>query len=46
MDNNNISRDAQWRIALREQAAAKERTARTRVKMPALDPKYRVEHRL
>ena len=46
MDNNNISRDAQWRIALREQAAAKERTARTRVKMPELDPKYRVEHRL
>lgn len=44
MSNNNTSapRDAQWRDELRKKMTAKERTAIPRVKMPELDPQYRV----
>lgn len=44
MSNNNTSapRDAQWRDELRKKMPAKERTAIPRVKMPELDPHYRV----
>ena len=44
MSNNNTSapRDAQWRDELRKKMPAKERTAIPRVKMPELDPQYRV----
>lgn len=44
MSNNNTSapRDAQWRDELRKKMPAKERTAIPRVKMPELDPDYRV----
>lgn len=35
-------RDAQWREELRKKYTAKERTAIARVKMPELDPAYRV----
>lgn len=46
MSNNNIStsapRDAQWREELRKATPVKERTAIPRVKMPELDPAYRV----
>ncbi len=44
MSNNNTSspRDAQWREELRKKMPAKERTAIARVKMPELDPQYRV----
>lgn len=43
-NNNNTSapRDAQWREDLRKRLTAKERTAIARVKMPELDPQYRV----
>lgn len=43
-NNNNTSapRDAQWREDLRKSVSAKERTAIPRVKMPELDPQYRV----
>lgn len=43
-DNNNTSspRNAQWREELRGKLSAKERTAIPRVKMPELDPGYRV----
>ncbi|MBQ9077810.1 MAG: NADPH-dependent glutamate synthase [Muribaculaceae bacterium] len=43
-DNNKTSspRDAQWREELRQKHSAKERTAIPRVKMPELDPEYRV----
>lgn len=43
-DNNKTSspRDAQWREELRGRLSAKERTAIPRVKMPELDPDYRV----
>ncbi len=36
------SRDAQWRQQLRDEMSAKERTALPRVKMPELDPQYRI----
>lgn len=36
------SRDAQWRQQLRDEMSAKERTAIPRVKMPELDPQYRI----
>lgn len=40
---NNIStRDAEWRVRLREAVSAKERTAIPRAKMPVLSPDYRV----
>lgn len=43
MDNKNkTQRDAAWREALRGAMSAKERTAIPRVKMPELDPAYRV----
>ena len=44
MSNNNTSapRDAQWRDELRKKMPANERTAIPRVKMPELDPQYRV----
>ena len=44
MSNNNTSapRDAQWRDELCKKMPAKERTAIPRVKMPELDPDYRV----
>lgn len=35
-------RDAEWRIELRNSISAKERTSIPRVKMPELDPEYRV----
>ncbi len=43
-DNNKTSspRDAQWREELRGKLSAKERTAIPRVKMPELNPDYRV----
>lgn len=43
-NNNNTSapRDAQWREDLRKRLTAKERTAIARVKMPELNPQYRV----
>lgn len=47
MNTDNISnRDAEWRQQLRAQSPAKERVAVKRVKMPELDPAYRVAHRL
>lgn len=46
MSDNNIStsapRDAQWREELRKATPVKERTSIPRVKMPELDPAYRV----
>lgn len=46
MSDNNIStsapRDAQWREELRKATPVKERTSIPRVKMPELDPVYRV----
>ena len=44
MSNNITSapRDAQWREELRKKLSAKERTSIPRVKMPELDPNYRV----
>lgn len=45
MENNDNSRNAKWREELRNKATAKERTQRQRVKMPELDPDYRVSHR-
>lgn len=44
MSNNITSapRDAQWREELRKKLSAKERTSIPRVKMPELDPDYRV----
>ncbi|MDD2960843.1 MAG: NADPH-dependent glutamate synthase [Muribaculaceae bacterium] len=45
MENNN-TRDANWREDLRKSKSAKDRTSTPRVKMPELDGKYRVEHRL
>lgn len=45
MEKNNITsapRDASWREELRKAMPAKERTAIPRVKMPELDPKYRI----
>lgn len=45
METNNITsapRDASWREELRKAMPAKERTAIPRVKMPELDPKYRI----
>lgn len=46
MSGNNIStsapRDAQWREELRKATPVKERTSIPRVKMPELDPAYRV----
>ena len=45
MSGNNITsapRDAQWREDLRKKISAKERTAIERVKMPELNPEYRV----
>ncbi len=45
MSGNNITsapRDAQWREDLRKKLSAKERTAIERVKMPELNPEYRV----
>jgi len=41
-----VSRDSEWRVALRGTMKAKERTAIERVKMPELSPEYRVAHRL
>lgn len=45
MENNNNTRDAQWREELRKNVPVKERTSRARVKMPELDGAYRVAHR-
>lgn len=45
MSGNNITsapRDAQWREELRKNLSAKERTSIERVKMPELNPEYRV----
>lgn len=45
MSGNNITsapRDAQWREELRKSLSAKERTSIERVKMPELNPEYRV----
>lgn len=44
MISNNTSspRDAQWREELRKSVSAKERTSIPRVKMPELDPSYRI----
>lgn len=36
------TRDAEWRVRLRETISAKERTAMPRAKMPVLSPDYRV----
>ncbi len=48
MSDNNIStsapRDAQWREELRKATPVKERTSIPRVKMPELDPAYRVTY--
>lgn len=41
-DNNIASRDSLWREELRKAMPAKERTAIPRVKMPELDPAYRI----
>ena len=41
-DNKNIRRDAPWREELRRAISAKERTSIPRVKMPQLDPAYRI----
>lgn len=41
-----ISRDAEWRVQLRNSMKAKERTDIARVVMPELSPVYRVTHRL
>ena len=40
--NTSAPRDAEWREELRKAMGAKERTAIPRVKMPELDPAYRV----
>ena len=40
--NNIAPRDAQWREQLREALSAKQRTSIPRVKMPELDPDYRI----
>ena len=45
MENNDIlaqSRNEEWRDALRKSKNAKERTSIERVKMPELDPSYRI----
>ncbi len=44
MISNNTSspRDAEWREELRKSVSAKERTSIPRVKMPELDPSYRI----
>ena len=39
-------REAAWRIELRSRISAKERTSIPRVKMPELDPEYRVKTHL
>lgn len=41
-DNDNIRRDAPWREELRRAIPAKERSAIPRVRMPQLDPAYRI----
>lgn len=41
-DNNIASRDSLWREELRKAMPSKERTAIPRVKMPELDPAYRI----
>lgn len=43
---DNISRNDKWREDLRKSMSAKERTAKSRVKMPELDAAYRVAHRM
>lgn len=40
--NQDTSRDAQWRVELRQRINPKERTAIDRVVMPQLDPAYRI----
>lgn len=40
--NTSSPRDAQWREELRIRLTARERTSIPRVKMPELDPDYRV----
>ena len=40
--DNRTSRDADWRVELREAMSAKERTSIPRAKMPMLDPAYRI----
>lgn len=42
MNQDITSRDAQWRVDLRNALSAKERTAIPRTKMPELDPAYRI----
>ena len=42
----NVSRDTEWRVALRNSIKPKERTEIERVVMPELEPAYRVAHRL
>lgn len=41
-ENNLISRDSAWREELRKRFTTKERTAVPRVKMPEMDPAYRI----
>ena len=38
----NEGRDAAWRVQLRDEMTAKERTSIPRVVMPQLDPAYRI----
>ena len=40
--DNRTSRDADWRVELRDAMSAKERTSIPRAKMPMLDPSYRI----
>lgn len=42
MNQDITSRDAQWRVSLRDAMSARERTAIPRTQMPELDPAYRI----
>ena len=41
-NNNNVSRNEEWRVELRGSISPKERAAIERVEMPQLDPAYRI----
>ena len=41
-NNNNVSRNEEWRVELRSSISPKERAAIERVEMPQLDPAYRI----
>ena len=41
-NNNNVSRNEEWRVELRGSISPKERAAIKRVEMPQLDPAYRI----